>query len=354
MNRFRPERADSIGIILHYECTYQCAHCLYACRPGLNETIRDEDLDRLIDAVHRACPTAYLHIGGGEPFVLMDRLLAVVEQILRRGLYLEYAETNGFWVTRVDGRDRLLRVRRAGCPRLLLSISPFHNAFLSCRDNVRAYDMIVDVFGPEGIFPWHPAYYPFLECVDPDRPVPFEEYVRHFSREEIAGQITRIIYLHPAGRAALTFGPFLGRRPAESYAKKCCSQELSSPTHAHVDPYGHYLTGFCTGIQIGHREAFDLERLFGEGVLLADYPILEMLVNGTVGDLRLFAEGLGFRPDRDGYVSACHLCGHIRTWLYHHLPAEKRPAELAPGSFYEEMGRMFTSSENDSGSGRNT
>lgn len=350
MSRFRPERANSIGIILHYECTYCCAHCLYACRPGLNETIRAEDLDLLVDSIHRACPTAYIHIGGGEPFAHLDRLLAVLEQIRRRGLNLEYAETNGFWVTREDARDRLRMVQHAGCPRLLLSISPFHNAFLSCRDNVRAYEMIVDVFGPEGIFPWHPAYYPFLERVDPDRPVPFEEYARHFSREEMAGQLTRIIYLHPAGRASLSFGHFLGRRPAGAYDGKQCSRELSSPTHAHVDPYGHYLTGFCTGLQIGNEDAFDLERLYSEGILLSDYPILEMLVQGTLGDLRCHAEGLGFRPDPGGYVSACHLCGAIRTWLYHHLSGDGRPAELTPGFFYEEMGRLFALSPNPSNS----
>jgi hypothetical protein len=208
--------------------------------------------------------------------------------------------------------------------------------------------MIVDVFGPEGIFPWHPAYYPFLERVDPGRPVPFDEYARHFSREEMAGQLTGIIYLHPAGRASLSFGTFLGRRPAGSYNRKQCSRELSSPTHAHVDPNGHYLTGFCAGLQIGHEEAFDLERLYREGILLSDYPVLEMLVQGTVGDLRRFAEGLGFRPDRGGYVSACHLCGVIRTWLYHHLPRERRPEELAPGFFYEEMGRLFDLSYNHS------
>lgn len=347
MSRFRPERADSIGLITHYECTYSCAHCLYACRPGLGEAIRTEDLTRLVDAIHRACPGAYLHIGGGEPLLRMDRLLAVLEKIRCRGLLLEYVETNGFWVNRADGRDRLLRIHRAGCPRMLLSISPFHNAFLSCRDNLKAYEMIVDVFGPEGIFPWHPAYYSVLERVDPDRPVPFEEYARRFSRQEIAGQLTRIIYLHPAGRAAITFGPYMGRRRAAAYDRKHCSGELSSPVHAHVDPYGHYLTGFCTGLQIGEREAFDLERLYREGVVLQDYPILEMLVGGRVGDLREFAESLGFRPDPEGYVSACHLCGHIRTWLYHHYPERDRPLELAPGFFYEEMARLFSCSSGE-------
>ncbi len=117
-----------------------------------------------------------------------------------------------------------------------------------------------------------------------------------------------------------------------------------------MDPHGRYLTGFCTGLQIGDEEAFDLERLYREGILLADYPVLEMLVRGTVADLRGFAEGLGFRPDREGYVSACHLCGHIRTWLYHHLSGARRPEELAPGFFYEEMGRLFSLSNTDSDS----
>lgn len=350
MNRFRPERADSIGIILHYECTYRCAHCLYACRPGLNETIREEDFGRLVDSIRRACPAAYLHIGGGEPFAHMDRLLVLLEQVRRSGMFLEYVETNGFWVTRGDSQDMLARVRRAGCPRLLLSISPFHNAFLSCRDNRKACEMIVEVFGPEGIFPWHPAYYPFLESVDPDRPVPFKEYAGHFSREEMAGQLTRIIYLHPAGRAASSFGAFLGLRPAGSFDRKQCSGELSSPTHAHVDPHGRYLTGFCTGLQIGDSEAFDLDRLYREGIPLADYPVLEMLVQGTVGDLRRFAEGLGFQPDQEGYVSACHLCGHIRTWLYNHLSEDRRPVELAPAFFYKEMARLFSLSTGDSDS----
>ncbi len=347
MSRFRPDRADSIGLITHYECTYNCAHCLYACRPGLAERIRTEDLGRLVDAIHRACPEAYLHVGGGEPLLRMDRLLAVLERIRRRGLFLEYVETNGFWVNRPDAGDRLLRLQRGGCPRLLLSISPFHNAFLSCRGNRKAYEMIVDVFGPEGIFPWHPAYYPLLDRADPDRPVPFEEYACRFSREEIVGQLTRIIYLHPAGRAAFTFGPYLGRRPASAYDGKHCSEELSSPVHAHVDPYGHYLTGFCTGLQIGDRQAFHLDRLYREGIRLEDYPILEMLVGRRVGDLRGFAESLGFRPDSEGYVSACHLCGHIRTWLYHHYAERERPVELAPGFFYEEMARLFSGSSRE-------
>jgi hypothetical protein len=258
-------------------------------------------------------------------------------------------------------------VRRAGCDCLLLSISPFHNAFLSCEDNERAYRMIVEVFGPQGIFPWHPGHYPFLRRVDPSRPVPFEQYVQHFDRRELEYQLFGINYLHPAGRAAWTLsrtrhqpqwreaagsgpqqaaaaGPrqtsLLPGRPAEAWLGKRCSADLSSPVHAHVDARGRYLTGFCSGLQIGDRQAFDLRSLFEEGIPLADFPVLEMLVEGGLASLFGSASRQGFLPDPEGYVSACHLCVHLRTWLFCRLPGEQRPKELAPDFFYEEMRRL--------------
>ena len=329
-----------MGLIIHYECTFRCGHCLYACRPGLREEVRDESLDRILDAVRKAAPDAALHVGGGEPFLHMDRLVRAVRGIRGRGLALEYVETNGFWIRLEDGRRRLERVHQAGCSCLLLSISPFHNAFLSCRDNRRAWRMIVEVFGPGGIFPWHPGHYTFLERVDPERLVPFEEYARHFSNRELVSQLTGINYLHPAGRAAWTLAGLIERRPADAFRGKTCVEELSSPVHAHVDPQGHYLTGFCSGIQIGDREGFCLEALYREGVRLQEYPLLETLIRGSLGALLDHAEKRGFQPDPGGYVSACHLCGQIRLWLYHHLPPADRPRELAPACFYEELAAL--------------
>lgn len=341
MSRFRPFQAQSVGLILHYECTNRCAHCLYACRPGLEEEIRLEDYDRLLDSLEQGCAGALVHIGGGEPFLRPDRLLHVLRGLRGRRLALEYVETNGFWVRRDGARALLESAREAGCPCLLLSISPFHNAFLSCRHNEEAYRMIVDVFGPQGIFPWHPAYYPYLRQVDPDRTVPFEEYVRRFPAREIERQLAAIIYLHPAGRAAASFAGILARHPPERYLRKNCRQELSSAVHAHVDPHGRYLAGFCSGLQVGDREAFRLEALFREGIDLAGHPVLEMLILGTLADLYRHVASQGFRPDPKGYVSACHLCGHLRAFFFRSLPPEQRPLELAPAFFYEEMGPLF-------------
>ena len=91
---------------------------------------------------------------------------------------------------------------------------------------------------------------------------------------------------------------------------------------------------------IGDRQAFDLRSLFEEGIPLADFPVLEMLVEGGLASLFGSASRQGFLPDPEGYVSACHLCVHLRTWLFCRLPGEQRPKELAPDFFYEEMRRL--------------
>jgi hypothetical protein len=342
MNRFRPQRATSLGIIVQYRCTNHCDHCLYASHPGIEEHVEEEALDSIAESIANACPQATIHIGGGEPFLCLDRTIFLIGKLKERGLTLEYVETNGFWIRNATARTMLDKIREAGCPCVLLSISPFHNEFLSMEDNIRAYQMIVEVFGEEGIFPWHPAYYRFLRRVATDRPVPFKEYARHFSKDEIRFQLTSVIYLHPAGRAGVIFSSFLERHPHETYALKNCAAELSSPVHAHLDPYGDYLTGFCSGLRLGCGAGFDLERLYREGLALEQYPILEMLIRGTLGDLLGYAVGRGFTPDQGGYVSPCHLCGHLRTWLYQSIPTHMRPSELAPAFFYEEMDRLFS------------
>ena len=342
MKRFRPRPAESLGIIVHYTCTNRCAHCLYACHPAIEERVEQDDLDRIADSIARACPSAPVHIGGGEPLWDVERTAYLLRRLHRNGTLVEYVETNGFWIRSEQPRQRLETIKAAGCPCVLLSISPFHNEFLSMKDSLRAYRAIVRVFGPRGIFPWHPAYYRFLRRVAPERTVPFQEYIRHFTAQEIDIQLRGIIYLHPAGRAAATFARLMQRRPPEAYRDKNCLPELSSPVHAHVDPMGNYLTGFCSGLRIGEATAYDLRRLYEDGIHLEGHPLLEMLVSGRLGDLLRFSLDLGFDPDPLGYISPCHLCGHIRTWLFLRSGSKSEYPELGPAFFYEEMAASFS------------
>ncbi len=338
IDTFYPVKADSIGIIMNYRCTNHCAHCLYACHPGVKDHMTEKWIEDILQSISDACPLAALHIGGGEPFLYPDFLRRLVKGVVQKGLYLEYVETNGFWIRKSEPGKLLESIKNAGCNRLLLSISPFHNAFLSMEDNLSAKRLITEVFGEDGIFAWHPAYYSFLQYHLTDKPVSFRSYIKKFSKEELLYQLTGIIYLHPAGRAALNFKEILPLKPAARYFQKNCHSELASPVHAHVDLYGNYLTGFCAGLTIGVNSAFRLRRLFEEGLSLNKYPILSILINESLDSLYAFASKKGFISDPKGYISPCHLCAHLRTYLFF---SDERYAELKPDFFYHEMRKGF-------------
>lgn len=334
--RFRPCRADYLGVILLW-CTNTCVHCLYACSPKIKDDFPVDGIGKIADSIAQVSPHAGIHIGGGEPFLYTEILKELIREIRRQGLYLEYVETNGFWIKKKDAEGLLQEIKEAGCDCLLLSISPFHNAFLSVDDNLRAARLIRKVFGENGIFAWHPNYYPFLQRHPMDRPIPFSEYRKAFSREELRYQLTNIIYLHPAGRAAPLFGEIMGLRPARDFFRKNCREELSSPVHAHVDLEGNYCAGFCAGITVGRGSGYHLKELFDEGVSLRDHPLLSLLTQGTLGDLHAFAAASGFHESPQGYASPCHLCAHIRIFLFSLPGAGVKYPELAPACFYVEM-----------------
>ncbi|MDQ7821189.1 MAG: radical SAM protein [Candidatus Eremiobacteraeota bacterium] len=330
---FKPYRADTIGLITTYRCPFSCRHCLYCSSPQREDEISNEALSTIISEASLALGEAGVHIGGGEPLLNEHMVEYAVKALNKTRLVLEYLETNGFPL-RIDTEGRLQRLKAMGIPMLLLSISPFHNEFISAHEVERIFHSIIKVFGYEGIFPWHPGYFPFLRRVDPERPVPLEEYFGAFSPQEIRLQLESLIYLHPSGRAAYFFARYLPTFRAEHFFRHPCGEALKSPVHVHVDYRGAYLPGFCAGLSLGEGAAFQLEKLYGEGIDLALYPVLELIVREGLEGLYRHGLSQGYEPIAGGYVSACHLCIDLRIHLYN---GGYRGAELYPRFFYDEL-----------------
>ena len=73
-----------------------------------------------------------VHIGGGEPLLAPPKLYAVLEAAQRVGMGIDYVETNFAWFVDLDQAvDILKSLKASGVSTLLVSISPFHNAFIS-------------------------------------------------------------------------------------------------------------------------------------------------------------------------------------------------------------------------------
>jgi len=70
-----------------------------------------------------------VQIGGGEPLLQPEKLVAVLKAARRAGMGIDYVETGSAWFLDEDQAvDVLERLGAAGLGTLLVSISPLHSA----------------------------------------------------------------------------------------------------------------------------------------------------------------------------------------------------------------------------------
>ncbi|MFC1516826.1 radical SAM protein, partial [Thermodesulfobacteriota bacterium] len=96
--------------------------------------------------------------------------------------------------------------------------------------------------------------------------------------------------------------------------------------HFHMDLFGNYIPGLCTGLSISTT---DLDKPLSEN----KYPIVTILArSGVRGIGELAQKELGYVPMRNGYINKCDLCMEIRSFLVDHKFGGE--SELNPEEFY--------------------
>jgi hypothetical protein len=104
-----------------------------------------------------------------------------------------------------------------------------------------------------------------------------------------------------------------------------CS-ELLDVSHFHIDLFGNYIPGLCSGLAIRYED-------LGERLSKEEYPFLTTLYhNGIEGFLHLARSDYGFKPSRE-YLSKCDLCFDIRYYLTMEVGVDSK--ELQPRGYYE-------------------
>jgi len=124
--RLLPPETMSAGLILSYQCSAECIHCMYACSPKWKDWISEDDLDVLLRQIAGGIqPSPYgprnvtlnhgLHFSGGEPFLNLDLLLKAVQLSEELRIPSTFVETNCFWCTSDEvTREKLAVLREAG------------------------------------------------------------------------------------------------------------------------------------------------------------------------------------------------------------------------------------------------
>jgi hypothetical protein len=326
-SKLRIGRLASGGIITNYFCTSACRHCLYNCSPEWEKKyISIEAAEENFRTVKAMGCTA-VHIGGGEPLLRPEALGEVLNAARRTGVSIDYVETNSSWFKDAASAGTLLtELRSKGLHTLLLSISPFHNEHIPfCRTRG-----VMEAAAKAGvrIFPWAAEFVPDLSGLDASRTHALSEFEEQYGKGYLREMLGRY-WIHLGGRALDTFRPVLRTKTLEHILRENpggCARELTDASHFHLDLFGGYIPGLCSGLAIARE---DLGRSLPE----EKYPLLTRLDSKGIRGLYEMAKAeCGFIPSREGYINKCDLCTEIRQILFKKEFDGSR--ELSPREFY--------------------
>lgn len=315
------------GLITNYVCSSQCAHCLYECGPRREREYITEAQVGVNLRKARSLGCRSVHIGGGEPFLDIGKLKDALKAANSEKVAIEYVETNSSWVTNDESTIAALEdLMGLGVRTLLVSVSPFHNEFIPFRK----VEKLISLCATTGmnVFPWMDCFIDEVGSLDKDSTHSLDEYEKKFGAGYM-GTLPRRYGLTLRGRALSTFRKYMKEYSADEIAEinaDGCSS-LENTNHFHLDLYGGYIPGLCTGFLIG------IEDLGGE-VPQTKYPLLTLLHEKGISKFLEYAVGeFGFYPEGK-FVSKCELCFKIRDFIVKKVP--DRFKELAPAGFYKE------------------
>jgi hypothetical protein len=332
MNELKIPPFTSGGLMLSYQCSNSCRHCIYASSPRWNDWMNEQDLKHYLDQIRKYAPNQLgIHLAGGEPFLNFDLTLQAVELSIEYGVPLQYVETNAYWCEDDDLTAYLFNLlRESGLPAILISVSPFHNEFIPFERTNRAINIAREIYGPYNVLIYTSYFYAQLQDYNPQVKIPFNRYLNTIGHEKAAQAFIEHYGLIPSGRAASRLNFLYQKQPATAFFNHNCLAEFTNPEHIHIDPYGNYITSFCAGISLG--DAHRLDEIF-EGISFQERPLLEILAtSGVEGLLKLAQDQFDFRPSPEGYIAKCHLCQDIRS---HIVQLTDQFYELTPLEFYQ-------------------
>jgi hypothetical protein len=315
------------GLLLTYRCSSACRHCLVRGSPARPDTWIDPDMaDRAFAALARESCLEGIHLAGGEATLRMDLLLDVVRLAVRRGIPLDYLETNAGWChSREVALDGMRRLREAGLRAVLVSASPYHNEFIPFHATRLAVEAALEVFGARGTFVYTSLAYEMLSALPGDGRHPLPRQLEAWGLDGDPRGVLRVYPVVPGGRAVAGLRSCWPARPASAYRSIDCYQDLTSTSHFHLDPDGNLFTGLCVGLAVATID--DLHPDITAGA----HPLFDCLATaGPHGLMRLAAERHGFVERPAGYVSRCDLCLDVRG----HLAGTGLYPELRPIDFY--------------------
>jgi hypothetical protein len=271
-----------------------------------------------------------VHLTGGEPFLNFPLLLHAVEAARALDIPI-YVETNAGWCVR-EGlvRERFETLQEAGLRRVLISCSPFHAARIPPERTFLGIRLALEIFGPEGVIVYLPAWVEQLSKHDIQNEIPLEAHVQHLGKNQAGRLFWHGYGLISGGRSGYRLGYLIEGKPAAAYRSEICRWEMLYAHHSHFDLYGNFIPSFCGGLSLGQWQRLpSLVEDFQAG----RYPdLIAILVeSGPFGLFERARQSSGYKELEEGYAGKCHLCVDVRR----HLVQQGETTALQPLGFYD-------------------
>jgi hypothetical protein len=316
------------GLITNYFCASRCQHCLYNCSPNWEKKYIDPQTTEENLRTIQKLGCASVHIGGGEPLLRPDELGGVLQIAATVGVAVEYVETNSSWFRSPEAATAtLLDLRKQGLQTLLVSLSPFHNEFIPFSKTKGVIDAARQA--GVGIFPWISDFIGDLSEFDAARTHSLNEFAAAFGQDYLM-RLPQRYWIHMGGRALETYRPYLGQKSAQQILNENtggCAAELLNTRHFHLDLFGNYIPGLCSGLAIKRPH-------LGKPLSAETYPLLTTLFHqGIRGIYKTAQEKFDYGPQKDRYINKCDLCTEIRAVFVQNNFAGS--TELNPREFYD-------------------
>lgn len=338
MTGMRIPEPISGGLLLSYQCSAECRHCMYACSPKWEgDWIAQKDLEECVTLLSgkirpsprggRAVSLNYgLHFTGGEPFLNFELLMQGASIAGELDIPSSFVETNCFWCHSDEAtREKLELLKEAGLRGILISVNPFYAEFVPFQRTERCIRISKEVFGAN-VMVYQPEYYSFFRRLGIKEKMSLDHF-RKLTRDARAPRVELFLM----GRAASQLKDFYPSYPSDRFFYEPCSPPFLRGWHNHFDNYGNFMPGYCGGISLGDWR--NLNQLIEEGIDLERHPVLTFLITENMKGLFHFAKDFGYQEPPEGYLSKCDLCLDLRM----HLVSERDFLELKPIQFYEHV-----------------
>lgn len=147
MNEFNNfDKPVNLNLITTYRCNFTCRHCISDCSPSRNEVMDISTAKKYIDETVAAVEVGNVGYTGGEPFLIYDTVLSLMDFTAGKYGIPGGMVTNCYWANDASVTNvKMNELYKSGLRSLVVSCDSFHLEFVPLENIKRVVHKALDL-----------------------------------------------------------------------------------------------------------------------------------------------------------------------------------------------------------------